>query len=444
MAVSARHWRDSIRPFFTVVVVYCALVWTAILQDSHQGSEAYDQDHHHIVVVEQIAASLRGDGGALPLRDLIHDYPSATGPAYHAALAFARVCGVESLTALQFLSSLAGLALVTTLFWQLASRMAGWEAAAWTAPLLLSPYFLAGSVWLTTDVAALALQVGVLAVLIRGALDARSLLVVAVLTTTAVLVRQPSIWLLAPIVARGLNDATILRGSWSRSARMAWGSALIIPGISLGALLFMWGGLVPPSFRAQHGAGANPATPAIFLALLGLWGSVWLVVFLARRGIGASRKLLAVGALLGVLLALAVPTDYSREAGRWGGPLWSVIHALPSVGGRSILVLMLAAVGGTVLAALLHRAVHSVEGRVLGVALVAFVAATTANTQCFERYLDLGILAFLPLLVLVGATEERLRPQPSLAFAPPVALALVQFGLSCAMLAPAFFGALNR
>lgn len=434
MAGHTRTLRDRLQPCAVVGIAYLVLVWGAILMQSHEGSEAYDQDHHHAVVIDEIAASLRGDPGSRTPSELLKDYPSATSPGFHTVLAVVRVAGVDSLLGLQLVSSLCGLVLAVTVCAALGRSMPRWHALGWTMPLLLSPYFLGGSIWLTTDVAAWMLQFGALVLILGPTPSVGRLAAIGVLATLAVFVRQPSVWMVAPIAALGVIRWRSSHQAWSPGHWIAWVLAIALPLAVLAGLVAIWGGLVPPSFRAQHAAGANWATPSLFLALLGLWGSPWLVVTHVTSDRHGPWRVPVVGLGAGLLVGLLPQTDYARESGRWGGPIWSVIESFPSPMGHSVVVIALAGLGGAVLAALISRAWQHRDGRLLVLAMLSFVAAATANTQCFERYIDLPILMFLPLLVAAGDTEDPSRRQSSWPeVAAPVVLAVMQLGMSAVM-----------
>lgn len=410
--------------------LWAILVIPVILFGNENGSEAYDQNHHHLVVIQQASDAMAGRVGAKPLGELLADYPSATSPGYHLWLASLQKVGIVDVTALRLVSSLFGLGLVLILWRAMSVRLDPWLSFWLSLPILCSPYFLAGSQWLTTDVAALAFVVGAVAVILARNGTKEGLATIGLGTTLAVWIRQPSVWLLGPAIAMAAVDG---RGRWTKVQWAVWMAGMIAPVVLLGWLIWMWGGLVPPGFRDQHNHGANLATPAVFLALTALWSAPWWAPRLLASGIPrSSRSWIGVGALVGFLLAMVSATNYNRDAGRWGGPVWEAIRLLPAPGGVSLLVAVGSVVGGAAVAVGLLALRNRVGWRGAFVAAVlacSLIAALSANSQCFERYMDLPLLAFIPLaLSLVAGEGDRSHLRRG-----AIALALVQGALSVVM-----------
>ncbi len=431
------------RPFWKPVLTLCALFFVLvgglILGGSENGSEAYDQNHHHLVVIRQASEVIAGSSEAPTMADLLRDYPSATSPGYHLLLATVRAAGVKDVTLLRAVSSLFGLALALTLWWGLQQRVDGWTALALTVPLLVSPYFLSGSIWLTTDVAAAFCVTVAIVLMLRGAETVARMLILGLAMTAAVAVRQPSIWLLGPLCIVAAIDS---RPGWPRSQWLAWSLALVAPAMVLAGLVALWGGLVPPDFQAQHNRGANLATPGIFLALCGVVAAPWFLATLVRRAATSreSQRWASIGAMVGLGIAVAFASNFERDSGRWGGPIWEVIRALPAPMGRSIVVLVGAPLGGAALALLLVRVFESGarrEGLLLSGVILSLLAALSANSQCFERYVDLPLLVIIPL-ALVAATGAISQPAVSSLRRGAVVVAAIQLALSTVMVyAPA-------
>lgn len=412
------------------VLTFSILVIPVIVWGSDSTSEAWDQNQHHLKVVDAIRDSLDGVDGALPLSALLKDYPSATSPGYHLLMAWIASSGVQEIIVLRLISSLFGLALVLTL-WRLLCRYTdGWTALTLSLPLMCSPYFLSGCMWLTTDVAALLFVVLSIGFLLRENLPARAMVWSGVSALLAVFVRQPTVWLVAPITV--CSPALPLSRSREASDWVAWMGACALPLIMLGWLVWSWGGLMPPAYRSLHDAGANPATPAVALSLVGCWSFPWVIIRWRALRSHAAPKWLAVAVVIGLACALVPETAFDRHEGRWGGPIWSLVRIAPQFAQRSIVFVVLAPLGALSLLLLFRAALASGARRataILAVAALAFLAAITVNTQCWERYLDMPILAFLPLLVAVGV-----RPADALANwefrLAGIALAVVQLGLS--------------
>jgi len=222
----------------------------------------------------------------------------------------------------------------------------------------------------------------------------------------------------------------------STMERVRGAIAVTLPAFVLvGLLVWMWGGLTPPAYRDIHDRGVNPATPAFTLGLIALIGVPLVTMRGARELLAMPRLAPSCAAILGVLAATVVPTAFDREAGRWGGPLWTVISQSPVVADRSLALLVLAPIGALVLLALVkraHEATRDGTGLALGAAVLCLMAVNTANSQCWERYADLPLLVLLPWLAAVGLRGHDERERRGV-LAGAVVLGLIQAGLSVPM-----------
>jgi hypothetical protein len=293
-------------------------------------------------------------------------------------------------------------ALVARFMGGLAGLLAG-------ATLAFSPYTVNPSVFLATDNLANALILGAFLCALPIAsgcarLPARDGAAAALLAMFAAGVRQISIYASAFVGAAFVARACGER-RWPRVPQLAVGALAILPAVTLvGVLVVTWGGLVPPSFQGYHGSGGNPATPVYALALVSIWGgAAFLAIPGFLRELLSARAVIA-GALAGVACC-AVPSSYLVHV-RFGGTLWTIASKFPAIADRSLLLVPMAAMGAAVLAAYLRIWARSGEtagdgGRSRGIgafALLAFfglVLTQTANSQCFERYLQPLTVVFM-------------------------------------------------
>ncbi|MSR43859.1 MAG: hypothetical protein EXS15_00660 [Phycisphaerales bacterium] len=444
--MSSPNARGPIRPLIILLLLFVVLVWPVILFGGDHTSESDDQNRHHLVVIREAVQSITGADGAPSIGVFLCDYPSATSPGYHMALALFDAVGMGHVTLLRVMSSLCGFALVVVLWKILCRALDAWTALACTAPLLCSPYFLSGSMWLTTDVASLLFVVVVIGSLLHWHAtpnhSARRSVQRGLFASLAVLVRQSSIWIVGPMLLWGwwINSTEELwRNRWplkrARSAPfVGWVIGLALPVATLGLLVTMWGGLMPPAYRSLHNAGLNLATPAFALSLVALWGLPFAAALHDFKAAPSALSIrsITIAAGIGLMLAIVPHTSYDQAAGRWGGPLWSVVQATPSIAGRSLVLLALAPLGGAVVAALLRGATERGNARcgwMLVASLVCMVSALSVNTQCWERYVDLPLLALLPLFVMIALDPSASWQRKRLARA-CVLLVIIQFGLS--------------
>ena len=404
-------WRSA--PCLLAVLFACAVL-PVIMFGSDATSEASDEAAAHLPTVLQFAAQL-------PTPDL-HDYPSATGPGYHLLMAVPARLGI-GVHGLRIIASLAGLALVL-LVWRTAARAAGPAVAvALTLPLLVSTYVLSGSAWLTTDVLSVLIGTTMVAIAAWWMPTTRTFLTLAVLFVAALSVRQTNVFLAAPILAAGILGSPLGRSAsdaeqWSGDEPRSWSRlaaaflALVPAALLLLALVNMWGGLMPATFRSMHDKGLSPVAPAYGLALLGTWAAIALLPMAPEVVHTVRRHALAITlvASLAFLGAVVADSTWSVEQGRWGGAYWMIVKAFPAFGGRSIVIVAAAAVGAVLAAVLWIRAAEIRRGRqatIVLVSLLALMVVQAGNSQVWQRYFDPAILVALAWLISLGINRTR-------------------------------------
>ncbi len=405
------------RTAWTIALPF-ALVCLAAILLGHAGdvtSEAFDQNQHHLLVIESFARQW-------PRPDL-RDYQSATAPLWHLFQSIPASMGVP-LAGLRALSTLAGVLLIM-LVARVSARLAGKAELAWLAlPVAVNPYTISGSIWITTDVPAtlaLALALGL------AMLDRRGR---GVFLAVGAAIRQSGVWMLPSIALITWLGAPPGSTTVARVRRVM--RAILPALIVVGALVWIWGGLTPPTYRNQHDRGSNLATPAFTLALIALWG----VPLLTIRGVKEVRRVpvsaLVVTMALGAISALAVPTSFDMDSGRWGGPLWGIVQRTPVIADRSLVLAVLAPIGAATLLLAVKRAHESMRGGIglaLGLGMIGLIAANTANSQCWERYADLPVMVLLVWLNSLGVRGRSIEDRRGLLIGGSV-LAVVQAALS--------------
>ena len=404
-------WRSA--PCVLAVLFACAVL-PVIMFGSDATSEASDEAAAHLPTVRQFAAQL-------PTPDL-HDYPSATGPGYHLLMAVPARLGF-GVHGLRIIGSLAGLALVL-LVWRTAARAAGPAVAlALTLPLLVSTYVLSGSAWLTTDVLSVLIGTTMVAIAAWWMPTTRTFLTLAVLFVAALSVRQTNVFLAAPILAAGILGSPLGRSAsdaeqWSGDEPRSWSRlaaaclALVPAALLLLALVNLWGGLMPATFRSLHDKGLSLVAPAYGLALLGTWAAIAMLPMAPEVLHTVRRHALPVTlvASLAFLGAVVADSTWSVEQGRWGGAYWMIVKAFPVIGGRSIVIVTAAVVGAVLAAVLWIRAAEIRRGRqatIVLVSLLALMAVQAGNSQVWQRYFDPAILVALAWLIALGINRTR-------------------------------------
>jgi hypothetical protein len=235
------------------------------------------------------------------------------------------------------------------------------------------------------------------------------------------------------LFTRPLNQGFKSRFTFGRIVAAA---TALAPIALVGWFIITWGGLMPPAYVDLHNRGMNPAMLPITLSLIGGFGMFFLpAIGLETMGASLRRRNVWIAAALGIVIAIAVPTSFSRDDGRWGGAIWQVAKMLPVIADRSVLFVPLAAVGCMVLTILWQSAARAGRGRAASLllfALACWAAAQLMNSQAWQRYCEpiaLFTLAWLTSL----ATPPPLTPHnahQSLAIPALLACAAIQLALS--------------
>ncbi len=392
-------------------------------------SEASDQDKYHLPVIDAMV-------NQWPAIDIVN-FDSATAPGYHALMAGVRVLLGEDAgpMGVRVLNALFG-ALVPLCAFLVARR---WttpaRAALLTAPLAFNPYILGGAMYLTTDNLAYILVLSALG-LSLGSLTPGRAARAGLCATLAVAVRQIHVWTIAPLAVAAFLASPLGKGAGKGS----WRSAVIavLGVLAAGGLLVLfyalWGGLTPPSDAAiKHAGGPNPASPALALALCGVSAPLLGAGALLASWQKGVRRWWVIGGIVGLLVGAAPETSYQLKRRAYGW-MWRLVEEAPVVADRSLLIVLLATLGGGAIAALGARCVRRGRGAellVLAVGASGWLAAQSMNTMAWQRYFEPLLLALVAwLVVLAGACDVRTRLQKQLACAGPALLAIVQLALS--------------
>ncbi len=324
--------------------IVVALVAPAIL-DHDLGSKAYDHALFHLPLVREWAATWP----RVPLAD----YHSATGPLYHWIMAgVAQVIGTDGLhyssVRLQLASAGFGVAAVLVVFRFLRSTLDTWTAFAAAAALAVSPYLLGNATWMMTDNLSLALVAWTIGAAAFLPQRAGTVAKEGLAAGLAVATRQINLWLLGPMLVGWFVGEPRGRRPW-----LAMAFAAAAPVATLGFFVALWHGLVPPQFKSLHASGLNPAAIGFTLTLVAGYGVCLLAG--AKEGLRellARPRMLVMVLAIGAILAAIGPSFASLESGRNGGWVWRSVAVLPTIAGRSPLILLGGAVGALVLAAL--------------------------------------------------------------------------------------------
>lgn len=423
-------------PVILLLLVFTGACAAAIGSGRIPWRVANDQIVYHEAAIREFARQW-------PHFDL-QDYLSVTTPGYHLLLAALVRAGAGATSVLQGASALIGAALVGVVAF-FAGRPPregsapnapaiepwAWSGALLAAPLAASMYVFQSAAWILPDNLAWLLVAVILAMCLRSAPTPGRMVLTGVLLAALVFVRQNHLWVagviwawawfhgvpmspeaqkqrLLALMGQAVQELKASRegsmppqpletGDDGRLARMVLAAVVTAPAFAIIAwFAWQWGGLTPARYRGFH-QGMNPATPAFVLAVMGGAGVFFGPLF-ARPLLNLVRlhwPVLLAGAMIAGVAASFTPTTFSQEAGRWTG-LWNLTKSAPVIGHASLVIVVLAVIGGVVLVTLMLALPRRAAG-VLVISLLGFTAAQSMNAQCWQRYIEPLVLILLAL-----------------------------------------------
>ncbi|MCK4871559.1 MAG: glycosyltransferase family 39 protein [Phycisphaerales bacterium] len=384
-SLSQRRWWGGAAVVALVYIVLVgavmALTWGWTDRTPDWPIASYDEKMYHRPVIEQFAQQW-------PAVDL-RDYASATTPGYH--LLAAAVWRHTNPATVRVVSGLACVLAPLLLYGFVSRRLGPGPGALITCTVCLCNYVIGSAAFLTTDSFSLIFVIVALGAMLR-ALDGagrRWLVIAAAAVIAVVLVRQIQVWLCGPL----LVTAWLCR-KHDRASLPIGMAGCAAAGAAVAYFLWLWGGLTPPSFAAQHGGGWNFAAIPYILSLFGLLGICYIGFLAPSR---YDKSALLIGAAAGLVIALVFVTAPSEPAGRWAGVIWLAADKLPVIAGRSVVFIVLCPLGGAAVALWASRTWDR-GGGVLLLSLLAFTIAHTANAQAWQRYYEPFLLILCALL----------------------------------------------
>jgi len=190
--------------------------------------------------------------------------------------------------------------------------------------------------------------------------------------------------------------------------------ACALPVALLILFISMWHGLVPASTNEQitkHQQGINPAAFAYALALLGVFAPPYLLAAGIKKEDFRS-KLVPIFMLIALVIAFAFPTSWHRLTRDYGWLWRAIVRPMPDVMDRSLVITILAIVGGASLALLtvaIKRAGKAREGVILSLTMLGWLCAQSLNSMAWQKYFEqilLIALAWAAALAMSGCQEK--------------------------------------
>ena len=412
----------------------------ALLDVRYAGGRAsFDQVLFHEHTIDAMAKTWPGVNLTFP------DHFVAMTPGFHwvvGGVLWATGVPDSGLRAIALALSVAVFALLGVLLARWSGALLG---AVLLAPMLASVYVANSGAWMLADNAGW-LWVGLLAIAaLMGRPDARWAAVIGLGLLLAVWTRQNLLFLALPLWAAawmrpepgGPSSANPLVGVPTRLKNLAPIAIATLPSLaSLVYLYRVWGGLVPHEFQGQYD-GANPSNVALQLMMLAGLGVFFLPAILGLGEAGWRARLKVVlraaapwmvaGFLLAGAAAALVPTTHEPTAGR-AGLVWQAVDALNvlgPIGGCNPLAVVIAAVGGAMLALVLACA-PARQRWILGALYAGFGVAQGASSEVWQRYHEPFALLFLALVTMAAVAHRGQGPArvPVVQLVPILLLAL--------------------
>jgi hypothetical protein len=194
---------------------------------------------------------------------------------------------------------------------------------------------------------------------------------------------------------------------------MQWIAAMLatLPAIAILAwLVWLWHGMVPPSFQPGNqnilfeglpSGGFAPGAPAFLLTLIGGFGVPLIAWLWPERG---WKQQASVGALVGFVLSVIPHSSYLFPE-RYSG-YWPIVQRLPTIADRSPLFISLAVLGGAMAAVALWR--HPPRQRlILGATLAGMAMVQMATPYLWQRYYEPFVLMWLMLVAAVPTEQPQ-------------------------------------
>jgi len=404
------------------ILTFYALALPLILMDYNAGRAFSDQYFGHLPAIRFFIEQLD-----------FSDYPSATTPGYHVLMAVFAKLFTQNIIVLKLISSIISAVFVGIFAGLLCEKAGKIKTIVLLLPMIFSLYFLPDGVWLVPDNLAW-LTVGVLFILTATRpLTTSYLACTCLVLLLAVAVRQSNIWLATIPWTAGLSYL-LFDHSQKQKKNLSVGLAFLVT-VPAFLLLFYfyttWGGLVPPSVQGRHERSLSYCVPAFFISIFFIYSMFYApIVIQAVRKISSRRAyfFMAVGSILGFLIAVIPATDYNYEAGRFSG-FWNFVRLAPTIGHTSVLLTVTSSLGGAVFISWLLLLKKEFRLTIF-LSSLAFVLALIPNTLVLERYFS--VFVFILIFIMLFHTDKiSWEELPDSALIGPAVFTLINFLFLC-------------
>jgi hypothetical protein len=399
-AEERRRRSDKAATAVVFAAAWVIIVLVMLRADAFHPSSR-DEMFHHLPAIHQIADQF-------PQVEW-HRLPLATGFGYHVLLAgFVGLGAGDSLLRLINAVIVASAVLIIGAH---ARRVVDTLAPLFMLAIFVDAYFIGAARWIGSEGAYFLLTAAVLVATCRGETALAGRGGAGLACGFACLVRQTGLFLslMIPTV-----DWLVDR----RKPRQLVTLAMLVlapSGAALALLYLAYGGLTAEGVYRSYNVKMS-LTPLAFAPASGALFFAVIAALMPR----VRQQLRGVPFLLGALIGLAVPS--APGAGREQSPIWFLARQAPIVSGRSIVVVVLAAVGVGCITALVRSLWELGEhrtGAMVAVAVLTLTAVHVPSGQLLGRY-------FEPVLLVIALLG--LMRQPDRTWVTRVLLVLISAG----------------
>ena len=384
-------------------VLYIFLETSGIISISNPvGATLYDQNIYHI---PQINYFLNNDVN-------LNSYQSftATTPGQHLIYSIIlkqfNIKTVDGnfiqLRLLHLLFNLAAIFFIWYLFYSVNKENL---STIYLLPVICSPYFINGALYITTDNLAIGLTAATLMFTINKKIVIKNLLIANIFNSVSIFWRQNTIWLQIPIFIKNLIFVSRTRKYYS----------LLIHLLPIGLLIYfliIWGGLTPKEFQYINAKRINFSSIVYSIslyALINLFYSYEFYFVIRKINYKVIIKVFIIGVTIGILLGSLIPSEANKVAGRWGGYLWTISKYLPNFFERSVLFVSLTVLGSTHFIFMSYILIKKKEYLLL-ISFLAWLISTIGSFIVFHRYFEPILILFTSIFILTIKSNDNIPP----------------------------------
>lgn len=270
------------------------------------------------------------------------------------------------------------------------------KALMYLLPLISTPYFINGALYITTDNGALGFIALSLFFLLRSDEKASNITFANIFNMFSILWRQNTIWLQLPIALKSLKNTF-------RYRKFSFLLSHIFPLIAFVFFIVSWGGLTPKEFHSIHSKSLNFSSIIYSISLSSVIGVFYFKGWFNEIRLlesGKNKQIIFTGIVIGLLINIIIPSETNYESGRWGGYLWTISSYFPSFFERSLLFLPLTILG-SILLTYIFVLLYSKNYIFIIIIFLSWILSTVGNFVVFHRYFEPTIILFFSIFTLL-------------------------------------------